>query len=126
MGGKVKGKAMVSQKLGENKDGVDGKDPLSWNSVYIAKPNREKPFTTDAVCFVYAVLGKPLEMKKYEEYDTLTKTYMKQYKDAAKHGKKKMKEQRKIHKSMMEEEQNALDDKKKPTIQNFFNSGGEA
>ena len=108
MGGKVKGKAMVSQKLGENKDGVDGKDPLSWNSVYIAKPNREKPFTTDAVCFVYAVLGKPLEMKKYEEYDTLTKTYMKQYKDAAKHGKKKMKEQRKIHKSMMEEEQKEL------------------
>ena len=28
--------------------------------------------------------------------------------------------------NMMEEEQNALDDKKKPTIQNFFNSGGEA
>ena len=76
--------------------------------MYIAKPNREKPFTTDAVCFVYAVLGKPLEMKKYEEYDTLTKTYMKQYKDAAKHGKKKMKEQRKIHKSMMEEEQKEL------------------
>jgi hypothetical protein len=28
--------------------------------------------------------------------------------------------------SMTEEEQNALDDKKKPTIKNFFNSGGEA
>ena len=28
--------------------------------------------------------------------------------------------------NMTEEEQNALDDKKKPTIKNFFNSGGEA
>ena len=67
MGGMVKGKSIVSQKIGENKNGVDDKDPLSWNSVYIAKPNREKPFTTEAVCFVYAILEKPPDLEQYDK-----------------------------------------------------------
>jgi Leucine-rich repeat (LRR) protein/Ca2+-binding EF-hand superfamily protein len=88
MGGMVKGKSIVSQKIGVNKTGVDGQDPLSWNSVYIAKPNREKPFTTDAVCFVYAILEKPQDLKEYTK--------------AGKRGKKKMKEQLELQKAMVE------------------------
>ena len=89
MGGMVKGKSIVSQKIGENKKGVDDKDPLSWNSVYIAKPNREKPFTTEAVCFVYAILEKPPDLKQYDK--------------AGERGKKKMEEQKQLHEDMAED-----------------------
>jgi|EP00945_MAST-04E_sp_MAST-4E-sp1_P003629 Leucine-rich repeat (LRR) protein/Ca2+-binding EF-hand superfamily protein len=94
MGPKVTNRSHVTQKLGENKEGVHGKDPLSWKAVFFAKPCGEKPLTSEASMFCYALLKKPTNLEQYTE--------------AGKRGKEKMAKEKKIREDAISTEKNTL------------------
>ena len=75
---------MYHKKLARIK-GVDDKDPLSWKSVYIAKPNRETIYHR----------SRMLRVRNLEKLPDLE-----QYDKAGERGKKKMEEQKQLHEDM--------------------------
>eukprot|EP00505_MAST-04D_sp_SCG-Rhode-Island_P000305 Stramenopile-MAST_4_protein_305 len=94
MGAQVTNRSRVSQKLGENKVGVHNKDPLSWRTVHFAKPCKDKPLTSEATCFCYAILQKPMELKQHIEAKIF--------------GAKKMDSETALHKLMISTDRNTL------------------